>query len=193
MSYLNEMKKLPIAESYWVEENRFLAGEYPVSRDPETARHRLDAFLEAGVNTFIDLTESHELFPYEGILKEEAKVYGIDVSHQRLPIRDLSVPSSSTMTTILDAIDSEIKNGRCIYVHCWGGIGRTGMVVACYLIRHGKSNEQALEHLNRLYKTRPVDIYHPRSPETDAQVEFVRNWWEDRNTLNWNLKTFCEG
>jgi protein-tyrosine phosphatase len=188
------MTKLPIPESYWVEEGRFLAGEYPGSSySPETTRRRIDAFLEAGVNTFIDLTHAHELVPYAEILKEEAKIYGVDAVHQRIPIRDLSVPSSDTMTAILDAIDKALDDGRCIYVHCWGGIGRTGMSVGCHLIRRGMSNEQALERVNQLYRTRPADIYHPRSPETDEQVEFVRNWWEDADALNRNRKTFCEG
>jgi protein-tyrosine phosphatase len=187
------MTKLPIIESYWVEENRLLAGEYPGSRDPEAARRRIDAFLEAGVTAFIDLTESYELVPYEGILKEEAKLYGIDVSYQRLPIRDGGVPASDTMTAILDAIDKAIHDGKCVYVHCWGGIGRTGMVVGCHLVRHGMPNEQALERVNQLYRTRPVDLYHLRAPETDAQVEFVRNWWDDPKTLPGNLKYFCEG
>jgi len=187
------MDTLPIVESYWVEENRFLAGEYPGGYDSETIRRRMDAFLEAGVTTFLDLTESHELVPYEGILMEEAKLYDINVSYQRLPIRDMRVPSSDTMTTILDAVDKAINDGNCVYVHCWGGIGRTGMVVGCYLVRHGMPNEQALEKVNRLFKTRPVDLYHSRSPETDAQVEFVRNWWDDPKTLPGNLKCFCEG
>jgi protein-tyrosine phosphatase len=187
------MTKLPIVESYWVEENRLLAGEYPGSRAPESARRRMDAFLEAGVNTFINLTQPHELAPYEDILNEEAKIYGVDISHQRIPIRDLGIPSSNTMTAILDAIDKAINDGRCVYVHCWGGVGRTGMVVGCYFVRHGYTNEQALEKVDQLYKTRPMNFYHLRSPETDEQVEFVRNWWEDPNALTRNMKTFCEG
>jgi protein-tyrosine phosphatase len=187
------MTKLPILESYWVEESSLLAGEYPGGYDLETTRRRMDAFLEAGVDTFINLTESDELPPYEDILKEEAKLYDVDVSHQCIPIRDFSVPSSETMTTILNAIDKAIKDGRCVYVHCWGGVGRTGMAVGCYLVRHGMPNGQALAKVDQLYKTRPADFLHPRSPETDAQVEFVRNWWEDTDALNRNLKTFCEG
>jgi protein-tyrosine phosphatase len=187
------MTKLPIPESYWVEENRLLAGEYPGSRDPEIARHRIAAFLEAGVDTFINLTEKDELPPYEEILEEEAKVHSMDVSHQRIPIRDFRVPSSDTMTAILAAMDKALHEGRRVYVHCWGGVGRTGMAVGCYLVRHGMSNEQALEEVNRLFKTRPGNSYQTRSPETDAQVEFVRNWWDDTDDLNRSLKCFCEG
>ena len=187
------MIKLPILESYWVEENRLLAGEYPGSYDPEPTRRRLTAFLEAGATAFINLTQLHELPPYEDILVEEAKIYGMDVSHQRIPIRDLSIPSSDTMTAILNAIDKAINDGKCIYVHCWGGVGRTGMVVGCYLVRHGFANEQALARVEQLYQTRPASFHLPRSPQTDEQVEFVRNWWDDPDTLNRNLKCFCEG
>jgi protein-tyrosine phosphatase len=187
------MTKLPIIESYWVEEKHLLAGEYPGNRDPEAARHRVNAFLEAGVTAFIDLTESHELVPYEGILEEQAGIYDVQVSHQRIPIRDYSVPSSDTMSKILNTIDKAINNRNCVYVHCWGGVGRTGMVVGCYLVRHGISNEQAIERVNQLYRTRPANFHQPRSPETDEQVEFIRNWWEDPDDLNRNLKYFCEG
>jgi protein-tyrosine phosphatase len=183
------MTKLPIIESYWVEENRFMAGEHPGGYNHETTRRRMDAFLEAGVNTFIDLTQSHELAPYEGIFKEQAKIYGINSSYHRFPIRDHSTPSAETMTSILDAVDEAIDSGACVYVHCWGGVGRTGMVVGCYLVRHGRSNEQALAQVNLLFKTRPPNPYFSNSPETKEQIEFVLNWWDEPK----NKRKFCEG
>jgi len=187
------MTRLPIIESYWVEEKRLLAGEYPGSRDPKVAHHRIDAFLKAGVTDFIDLTEPHELVPYEDILKEQAKIHGVQASYQRIPILDCSIPTSDTMSKILNSIEKAINNGNCVYVHCWGGVGRTGTVVGCYLVRHGRSNEQAIAQVDQLYKTRPADIYHPHSPETDEQIEFIRNWWDDPDDLNRSLKYFCEG
>ncbi|MCA2002131.1 MAG: hypothetical protein LDL51_09725, partial [Chloroflexi bacterium] len=69
----------------------------------------------------------------------------------------------------------------------------TGMVVGCYLVRHGTPNERALAEVNRLFKTRPQSLLQPRSPETDAQIEFVRNWWDDPDALRRRLKCFCEG
>jgi len=184
------MTKTPIIESYWVEENRFLAGEYPGSINPETLCQRIDLFLEAGVNTFIDLTQSHELPSYESILEEQAQIYCINASYRRFAIRDHSIPSSELMTSILDTIDETIKNGGCVYVHCWGGVGRTGMVVGCYLVRHGYTNQGAVDEVNRLYKTRPGNLYYPRSPESDEQVDFILNWWDESRNQK---KTFCEG
>jgi protein-tyrosine phosphatase len=183
------MKKLPIIESYWVEENRFLAGEYPGSYDSETTRQHIDKFLEAGVNTFIDLTQSYELVPYESILKEQAKIYSINALYHRFAIRDHNIPSSEIMTAILNTIDEAINNGNCVYVHCWGGVGRTGMVVGCYLVRHGSANELAVAQVNKLFKTRPNNPYFARSPESDEQVEFILNWWDEPQTN----KKFCEG
>jgi protein-tyrosine phosphatase len=185
----NQMNKLPIIESYWVEENRFLAGEYPGGYDPETTRSRMDAFLEAGVNTFIDLTQSHELIPYESILKEQAKIYEVNATYHHFPIRDHTTPSAETMTNILNTIDEAINNGGCVYVHCWGGVGRTGMAVGCYLVRHGYTNEQALAQANKLYKTRPKNPYFSHSPESNEQIEFVLNWWDEPK----NNQKFCEG
>ena len=183
------MTKLPILESYWVEENSFLAGEYPGGYDLETTRRRMDAFLQTGVYTFIDLTHSNERMPYVNILKEQGEVYGVNPAYHQYSIRDHSIPSAETMTGILDSIDEAIENGSCVYVHCWGGVGRTGMVVGCYLVRHGATNIQALAQVNKLYKTRPKNPYLPRSPETDEQVEFVLNWWDEPK----NNHKFCEG
>lgn len=173
------MTKLPIIESYWVIPDRFLAGEHPGNYDPETTRRRMDALLEAGINTFIDLTQSYELNPYETIMEEQACIYEVDAVYQRFGIRDHDVPSRETMTAILDTIDDALNNGHNIYIHCWGGVGRTGMVVGCYLVRHGNTNEEAIAQVNKLYKTRPQNPYYPHSPESYEQIEFVLNWREE--------------
>ena len=187
------MTDRPIAESYWVEENRFLAGEHPGSFDPETVRHHMDAFLKAGINTFIDLTQPHEIVSYEAVLKEQAGVYGVNSFYHRFAIRDHSVPSKAAMITILNTIDDALDSGHNVYVHCWGGVGRTGLAVGCYLVRHGVTNEQALGLVNKLYRTRPNTFYYPTSPETQEQIEFVRNWRELPRSAKKSKQHFYEG
>lgn len=187
------MTKLPIIESYWVQENRFLAGEYPGDYNPEIARRRIDQFLEAGINTFFDLTRPGEHAPYEVILKEQAHAYEVDAQYHRFAIRDHDTSSRETMVHILDTIDTSLDKGRNIYVHCWGGIGRTGITVGCYLVRHGMKNGQAVEHVNKLYKTRPHNFSYPRSPETSHQIDFVLNWHEIPDAAHKSKQNFCEG
>lgn len=187
------MANRPIFESYWVEEDRFLAGEFPGSYDTETTRRQMDVFLEAGVNTFIDLTQPHELVPYEPVLKEQAFAYGIHPFYHRFAIRDHGVPSFELMQNILNTIDEALNTGNKVYVHCWGGVGRTGLTVGCYLVRHGIENEAALIKVNKLYKTRSNSFHFPTSPETEEQMDFVRNWREIPPPLHKSKQNFCEG
>lgn len=131
---------VPIPDSYWVEPGRLLAGEHPTGRtDAETAL-RLQAFLAAGVSSFLDLTEAHESSPYQDPL-------GSGIRYSRMPIPDLGCPSEEHMLAILDRIDRELAHGHVVFVHCYGGLGRTGTVVGCWLTRQGLTGEQALERI----------------------------------------------
>jgi hypothetical protein len=170
--------KLPIPESYWVIPRRFLAGEYPGGFNRERVRQRMNAFLEAGINTFINLTGPDELPPYLPVLLEEAKYYSQDVETIHLPIRDFGLPTRAEMIVILDTIDDALKKGRNVYLHCWGGIGRTGTTVGCYLVRHGMTGEQALAQLAQWWQDDPRSTWYPRTPETDEQVKFILEWNE---------------
>jgi hypothetical protein len=166
----------PIAESYWVETGRLLAGEYPGKFDQELTRKRLDALIEAGFDTFIDLTKPNEIFPYANVLFQEAKAYDIQAVYHRFPIGDFGLPTFEGMNAILDRIEERLEAGRRIYLHCWGGIGRTGTTVGCYLVRQGKTADEALDQLSTWWRTVPKSQYHPHSPETPEQVDFIRTW-----------------
>lgn len=172
------MDERPISESYWVEPGQFLAGEYPGRFDIEATRQRLDAFLGRGFDTFIDLTRPDEMPPYLDILTEQARYFDLGVSYQRFPIGDFGLPSRAGMTATLNAIDAALTANRRVYVHCWGGIGRTGTTVGCYLVRHGRTGGQALHQLGEWWRNVPKSSRNPRSPETDEQVQFVLNWNE---------------
>ena len=115
-------------------------------------------------------------------LKEfEAKLYEVEVKHQRFAIGDFGLPAPELMESILDMLDAELQAGRKIYLHCWGGIGRTGTTVGCYLVRHGKTGEEALRQLAEWWRTVPKSHIHQHSPETREQAEFIRNWVKHEN------------
>lgn len=161
--------KHPVHNTYWVKPNEFMAGEYPGRHTEEETRQRIDSFLDAGLNTFIDLTMPGELVPYEPILREQAGYYQIDVQYHRFSIGDFGTPSLQNMRTILNTITQALKKDRKVYVHCWAGIGRTGTTVGCYLIEQGLSGEQALQQVNEW-------CHYARSPETEKQKLFIRSW-----------------
>jgi protein-tyrosine phosphatase len=168
--------KQPIEHSYWVIPGRFLAGEYPRGLDELASEAKIEALIDAGVTAFIDLTEQDEgLRPYTYLL-EPYKSSG--VTHQRFPISDFKTPRSPAFTrAILDAIDRHLGEGRTVYLHCWGGVGRTGTIVGCWLARHGHRGEAALAKLHELWKQNPKSTAR-RSPETKEQETYILEWNE---------------
>ena len=174
------MSDKPIPDSYWVVPAKFLAGGYPGSSqgNGELARQRMAALMEAGFDTFIDLTRPGETPGYQEALDAEAARHNQSVDHQLKPIEDRGVPSVGQMTDILNSIDAALSAGRKVYLHCMGGIGRTGTVVGCWLARHGLTGEEALRRLNALYRASEQSRFFERSPEVDAQVLFVLDWKE---------------
>ena len=103
------MSDKPIPESYWVVPGKFLAGGYPIaSADEMVARQCLSAFIDAGINSFFDLTRPGELPAYLPILQEEAVQHGIPIDYQRMTIQDKGLPSHEKMAVLLDALDAAL-------------------------------------------------------------------------------------
>ncbi len=170
------MRPVPIPNAYWLPGKRILAGEYPGSGDAGTTAERLELFLDAGITSFIDLTTEGELESYEWLVRRLGASRGLEVRYHRLPVADVSVPSPEDMNRILDLIEHEHASGATVYLHCWGGIGRTGTVVGCYFVREGLDGKAALARLAQLWRTVEKCDWCPRSPETNEQCAFVRDW-----------------
>jgi protein-tyrosine phosphatase len=165
----------PISDSYWVIPGRLLAGEYPSAFDEAAARLKLQSILDAGVTAFIDLTEEGELNAYVSFLPNGVVPGEQSVTHNRMPIRDLGVTSANAMSVILDRMNTLLEDGEVIYVHCWGGIGRTGTVIGCYMVQEmGMTGTEALVSIEELRNR--IHDRSRRSPETDEQREMVMKW-----------------
>jgi protein-tyrosine phosphatase len=163
----------PVRNTYWVKPGKLLAGPYPVPWiESEKARDHLHLLLAAGVTLFLDLTEENEVDGYLLDLLAEAKTRHINAKHYRRPIPDMDVPSKDFMVGILNTIDAALDEGHTVYVHCLGGLGRTGTVVGCYLVRHGMEGQAALDEIVRLREGRT------NSPQTPEQHRMVRRWSE---------------
>jgi predicted protein tyrosine phosphatase len=175
----NVPPQVPIRDSYWVDPGRLLAGEYPGAYDARLAKARLEAFVRAGIRTFIDLTESRDgLEAYEPFLAVIASERQLEIGYYRFGVRDRGIPAAGVMERVLERIRDEIANARPVYVHCWGGIGRTGTVVGCWLVEQGRTPSEALDEIEALRVT--VTDAFARSPETDTQRDFVRRGREPK-------------
>jgi len=170
------MSEQMINNAYWVIRGRLLAGEYPGDLDEVITRSRLRWLLRQGITLFLDLTEADEpgLVPYTQFLLEEASFLGVPAAHVRIPTPDFNTPTSEEMMKILNTLDRILKSGQHVYLHCHGGIGRTGTVVGCYLRRYGTEGQEALDQIDRWRAETPYG--YRSSPETEEQKTFVLNW-----------------
>jgi len=141
------MNDLPNKNTYYIIPDLFLAGEYPGASTINETKVRIKQYLACGVNFYIDLTEEHELMPYEDFLRLEAEKMKFPFEYYRLPIRDLSVPDKGLMTEILDTIDNAISINKKVYVHCWGGWEEPVLLSDAFWSGMGRQEKR---HLNKL-------------------------------------------
>lgn len=168
MAFINR----PLNQSYEVgNDGTVYAGEYPGDRDEEVAKHKIEQMYHFGIRHFIDLTENGELRPYNHLLPK-------GTTYTRFPIKDCGVPESiESVQRLLLRIEELKKLGGKIYIHCWGGVGRTGTIVACNLSQDRPEIDlnQTLEVLREQFSYMPKSAYR-ETPETREQVEFIERF-----------------
>ena len=182
---MTEILKVPFNRSYWIVPGKLLAGCYPGSEDPIEEERNLKGLIQAGIRHVISLMEPREYDrpydpfpPYVDHMESIAQKLKVSVTFDQISIRDFSVPTERQMVRILNQIDMCIKYDKPVYVHCWGGKGRTGTVVGCYLARHGiAAGNDVIKMIKTLRKN--TEDFSVLSPETREQINMVSNWEKD--------------
>jgi atypical dual specificity phosphatase len=140
----------------WLMENE-LAG----SRGPRS-REDLISLKEQGIGALVRLVESDEAW----VTEQEVNDVGLEDYNE--PVRDFSAPSQAQIDRIIEYIGSHLKRGIPVGVSCNAGIGRTGVVLACYLVHKGLTAKEALELVRKK---------RGRIPEILEQAEAVKDYW----------------
>jgi protein-tyrosine phosphatase len=154
---------------YWLDEE--WPGRIALSARPRGGDWLPDEIADwkrNGVSTVISLLEPQEEKDLD--LQNE----GAEIRHQELdfvsfPIADRKVPKSeAALVKTLEKLDKSLLNGGNILVHCRQGVGRSGLVAACLLVKRGMSPVAALE---RVSAARGVMV-----PETEEQREWIDHY-----------------
>jgi atypical dual specificity phosphatase len=133
----------------WIEKPLLGASGRPDSRD------ELEWLRQEGIDVLVSLTE-------DSPRRDWINAAGLMLVH--LPVEDMRAPSEDQLSQALNTVARANERQMGVGIHCAAGLGRTGVVVACYFVMRGATGPEAI---NRLRELRPGSI------ETEEQVDAV--------------------
>lgn len=113
------------------------------------------------------------------ITQDEMQLYGVpdllneykqkNLTSKHLSITDQGIPTKEEVKLLTAFMEKCLSNREKVLVHCVGGLGRTGLLIACYLKEYKKlSSDEAIDLVRRSRS--------PRAIESVSQEEFVKNY-----------------
>lgn len=128
-------------------------------------RRALQSLVDEGIGALISLDEM-------GVPLHYIAEFGLHYLH--VPVPDFGVPTFEEAARVVEFIQQQRNAGKPVAVHCHAGYGRTGTLLACYLVSQGMPARDAL---------RVVRERRPGSVETHEQERFVEEfeiYWTNR-------------
>lgn len=123
----------------WLINNKLAGSGMP------TTHSEIEWVVKQGVRSIITMTE-----------QPLPDVWVRNVKYLHVPTEDLSAPDMDKIDQAVDFIHKQIQSNEPVMVHCAAGIGRTGTILACYLVKYNKlSVTNAIE---KVRKERPGSI-----------------------------------
>ena len=139
----------PHATCHWMSP-KLLAGSYPGDRSEPNHSTKVRCLLDQGVDTFICLQERAELKRFTPYIQTAQHVSRCEPEFLHCPIPDLDVTSDDQLLIALRTLVTKLLQGHVVYVHCWGGHGRTGTLICALLVTcYGLSPAEAEVVYNR--------------------------------------------
>lgn len=107
-----------------------------------------------GITSVLSLTE-----------RAPPEIVAAGFQHLELPIRDFHPPTPGQLDAAVSFLEKTVNSGGACAVHCGAGLGRTGTVIAAWLVRRGRSAREAIAEVRR---RRPGSV---ETPEQEAAIE----------------------
>lgn len=130
-----------------------------LAKAPRPNPDDLAAWKQAGITSVVNLLEE-----WHAAVVQAEKKQGFNVLFAPMP--DFGSCSIVQLHRAVQWIDAEVEAGKKVVVHCYAGIGRTGTVLAAYLMYKGKSVEDALTDVGRVFA----------GPQSDAQFDLISEY-----------------
>jgi len=150
-----EPPALPTHFAWLLPEQLAGMGKPGLMREPELD---LEAIAHAGVTHLVSLTM--QPFPAPALT-------GFGIAGRHFPIQDMGIPTVGGTIRLCSSIERAIKHGGRVAIHCHAGLGRTGTMLAAFLIYKGSDADSAIERVR--------DV-NPQYIQSAAQLDFLRRF-----------------
>jgi atypical dual specificity phosphatase len=101
----------------------------------------VESYISEGIGSVLSLTEDSP--PREWFS-------ALNLKHKHIPINNHTNPSQQQLLEAIDFINSSIKEKKPVVVHCHAGQGRTGTILAAYIISKGKNPTETIKMLREI-------------------------------------------
>jgi atypical dual specificity phosphatase len=152
-----EKRQIILPHFSWLVENKLAALSYPESEDAFLLLYGL------GIRAILNLSEVP--LPYETLNR-------VGLHSRHIPVADLTAPTLDQVKDAVTMISSCLERHLPVAVHCVAGLGRTGTILACYLVRQGISAGKAITIIR---EWRPGSIEIPEQEAVVCEYEHIIN------------------
>ena len=149
----------------WILDNKLAGSGLPISFE------QFKWVINSGVRSIVTVRETPlppEWFDFK-FLRERRFETDDEIAYLHLKVEDYHAPSISELTSTIAYIENRIRESRPVLVHCAAGKGRTGTILAAYIVKY--------ENLDPKKAIEKIRSFRPGSIQTKVQEEAIYEYW----------------